>query len=125
MRFLVDNALSPTIAQDLRRDGHDAQHVRERGMSAATDEEIFDLAAVENRTIISADTDFGMLLALRESDKPSVVIFRRSSERRPTDQTNLLLSHLPNLAGFLLEGSVVVFDESRIRIKRLPITGGE
>ena len=94
-------------------------------MSAATDEEIFDLAAVENRTIISADTDLGMLLALRESDKPSVVIFRRSSERRPTDQTNLLLSHLPNLAGFLLEGSVVVFDESRIRIKRLPITGGE
>ena len=38
-------------------------------MSAATDEEIFDLAATEGRTIISADTDFDTLLALRESNK--------------------------------------------------------
>ncbi len=43
MRFLVDNALSPLVAEELRRAGHEALHVRDRGMQAATDEEIFEL----------------------------------------------------------------------------------
>jgi predicted nuclease of predicted toxin-antitoxin system len=37
MKFLIDNALSPAIAEGLRKTGHDAIHIRDRGLAAAKD----------------------------------------------------------------------------------------
>ena len=83
MKFLIDNALSPIIARGLIEAGHDAIHVREVGMAAASDPEIFELAIKENRILISADTDFGALLALRESAKPSFICSDKPISGRP------------------------------------------
>lgn len=97
MRFLIDNALSPAVARALAAAGHDAVHVRSLQMHAASDEEIFDLAAREGRAVVSADTDFGTLLAVRKSASPSVILFRHGSQHRPADQAALLQANLPQL----------------------------
>ncbi|HRN69269.1 MAG TPA: DUF5615 family PIN-like protein [Promineifilum sp.] len=121
MRFLIDNALSPQLAHGLLAAGHDAIHVRDVGLGTAEDETIFDLALAEERVIISADTDFGTLLAERQESKPSFILFRRIADE-PQQQLAILLVNLDSIQEALENGSVVVIEQHRMRVRLLPIT---
>ncbi|MET9341601.1 DUF5615 family PIN-like protein [Nonomuraea sp. NPDC003804] len=72
MNFLVDENLSPRVAELLTKAGHNATHVRDLLATSAPDTMIMELAIVDGRTIISADTDFGALLAHARATEPSV-----------------------------------------------------
>ena len=85
MRFLVDENLSPRVAELLSEDGHDAVHVREVQAAGAPDSEVMSIAQAQGRVVISADTDFGVLIAQARALKPSVVLVREFAALRPTE----------------------------------------
>jgi predicted nuclease of predicted toxin-antitoxin system len=90
-------------------------------LQRALDEEILDRAAREQRTLISADMDFGFLLASRRDPWPFVVLLRRLAFHRAEFVVALLPANQPQLTQALEQGSTVVLEENRIRVRQLPI----
>lgn len=68
LRLLIDEDLSPLVAQRLREeDGIDAIAVRDRGKLGAKDHEVLDLAFSENRILVTANVgDFRRLASARD-----------------------------------------------------------
>jgi predicted nuclease of predicted toxin-antitoxin system len=121
VKFLIDNNLSPLLADNLNASGHDAVHLRDLGMQAAADEVVLARAAAEGRVLISADTDFGGLLARSGATSPSVLLIRRLTGRRAAEQAAIIHANLDQVAGDLDSGAVVVLGEEWVRIRPLPM----
>lgn len=124
MRLLIDNALSPSVAAARRGHGHDVLHLRVLGEQAAPDERVFELAVEQQRVLVSADTDFGAILARRGSG-PSLVLLRGEASRWPERQAETLHQVLSRVAADLADGAVVVIDGHRVRIRPLPFDAGQ
>lgn len=120
MRFLIDQPVSPLLAAWLNERGHDAVHVRERTMSAATDSQILSVAIAEGRIVVTADLDFSRLIALSGKDQPGLILFRAGnvSDSQMLELLNRVMTEVP---AETMSAAVVVVDETTIRIARLPI----
>jgi len=123
VKFLIDNNLSPLLAEGLKAAGHDAVHLRDLGMQAAPDPAVLQRAQVDERVLVSADTDFGGLLSRSRATGPSVLLIRRLAGRRAAEQSAIILANLDQIAEDLTAGAVVVIGDDWIRIRRLPMPG--
>lgn len=93
MRFLVDANLSPKVAASLSSAGFESVHVGDVGLLTAADQVILDYAAANGLVIVSADTDFGELLALsRGAVRPSAVLLRSADRLSPDRQAGSFAS---------------------------------
>ena len=121
MRLLLDANLSPALLEPLRHAGYDVTHVVEVDLITASDAAIFDHAVAEGFAVVTADSDFPMLLALRRAESPSVIHLRHAAELGPDEQVKLLLANLPTIADDLERGVVVSLSPTRLAIRDLPI----
>lgn len=120
MRFLADGGISPRTVDFLRGMNHDAVHVRDLQLHRATDTVVIDRARTESRVVLTFDLDFGELLALGILDSPSVVLLRLSDER-PESVNAHLEPVLRERAAELESGALIVVEDGRYRVRRLPI----
>ncbi len=119
MRFLADMGVALRIVEWLRASGHDAVHLREEGLQRMANGAIFAKAASEKRIILTFDLDFGEIVALSGGKPVGVVLFRLHNTRTPhvMDRLNTVLKDSHEALG---QGAIVVVEESRHRIRRLP-----
>ena len=123
MRFLIDNCLSPVIARELSQYGYQSRHIRDYGLGNARDEDVLRKAVEEQRILITADADFGFVLALWRQSTPSVILFRGLSQRNPRRQAAVLIANVEELRDSLERGSLIVIEDNRVRVRALPIPG--
>jgi predicted nuclease of predicted toxin-antitoxin system len=120
MRFLADMGISGRVAAWLQQRGHDVVHLREQGLQRLPNGQIFDKAAAEGRIILTFDLDFGELLALAGGKIVSVMLFRLNDT-----STNFVIRRLEAVladsSDALAAGAIVVVDDGRHRIRRLPL----
>lgn len=67
VKLLLDENLSPRAAVQLRADGFDVVHLRERGRLGMSDPDVLELAFAEDRVLVTANVaDFRKLASARE-----------------------------------------------------------
>ena len=82
--------------------------------------EIFHKAISEERVIVTFDLDFGEIVTLSQREKASVLLFRLHNTRT-SHLIKRLATVLADTTQALEEGAVVVVEESRHRIRYLPL----
>ena len=108
-----------TVAS-LRDSGHDSVHLRDEGLLKMEDADILDKARSESRIVLTFDLDFGDLLAASGERLPSVIIFRLRNQT-PTAVRPRLFQIISGCEVDLNRGAVVVVEDARYRVRRLPI----
>jgi predicted nuclease of predicted toxin-antitoxin system len=121
VKLLLDANLSPEIARLLKEAGHDAIHVKDVGLLSAPDPEILQAAAKGKRVLLTADADFGALLALGSLASPSVLLLRSADHLRPAEQADLITANLPSIAEDLEKGAIASLARGRLRVRTLPV----
>lgn len=121
MRFLVDENLSPRLCAFLTAEGDTAEHVHEVLDTGASDHEVMQHAIDHGAVIITADTDFGALLAHGGGTEPSVILVRELLSLPVASQGRLLAANLDQIREVLITGAIVVFSRDDIRVRPLPL----
>lgn len=120
MKILVDMNLSPLWVSILERHGWPAVHWSEVGDPRADDRLVMDWAATEGRVVLTHDLDFGIMLALSRAGGPSVLQVR-ARDVLPNHLERTVVAALRQHQEDLTVGALVVVDETRSRVRLLPI----
>ncbi|MCD5354440.1 DUF5615 family PIN-like protein [Kineosporia mesophila] len=113
--------LSPAAAKTLVELGHDAVHVDELGPQGVPDDGIMALTVSQSRIIISADTDFGALLASSRATALSVILVRAIITQRPAQLASTVAGHLDLREEQLRSGAIAAFGKDALRVRLLPL----
>ena len=119
MRLLLDMNLPPAMAEWLRAEGHDAVHVREIGLADSPDHSVFARAAEDARIVVTFDLDFGEVIALRGASGAGVALLRLRLARQSRLRERFRVV-IAEAAEALEAGAIVVVEDARIRIRRMP-----
>ena len=89
VKLLLDENLSPAVAVTLCGDGVDAAHIRDRGLTGATDPEVLARAYDEDRILVTANVaDFHALA--KAADLHAGIVYVEDGDLMRDEQADLM-----------------------------------
>ncbi len=120
MKIVIDMNLSPEWATVLTRHGFVAAHWSTVGDPRAADVVIMEWARTNDHIVFTHDLDFGMLLALTQAESPSVIQVR-TQDVSPAHLETMVVTALRQYETQLATGALIVLDETKARVRILPL----
>ena len=120
IQILIDMNLSPDWVDELSKHGWGSVHWSTIGDPRAADREIMDWACANSHVVFTHDLDFGTMLALTHVSGPSVIQVR-GQDVLPDHMAPFAVAALKQHETDLGHGALVVVDESKSRVRVLPI----
>ena len=120
IKLLIDMNLSPDWVPVLKTHGWSAVHWSSVGDPRASDDAIMNWAVMNEYVVMTHDLDFGAMLALSHAQGPSVIQVR-AEDILPDHLEGLVITALKQHTDDLASGALLVVDESRSRVRVLPI----
>ncbi len=119
-RILADENIPLALAQALRTASHDIRTVHDLGLRGAPDEEILEAANKEDRILLTADKDFGLILELGPlAGRGKVILLRYQILNWDKIAKELTAALEATAADFALPCALlVVLSEGQYRIRR-------
>jgi len=119
VRLLADESLDMAVVRALREAGHAVKTIAENS-PGASDEEVAELARVDDRILLTEDRDFGRLVYAELRGARGVIFMRYPAGARTQiggEVANLIDSEREGL-----NGAFVVMQPGRARISHMPQT---
>ncbi len=120
IRVVIDMNLSPQWVDALARHGWSSTHWSTIGNPGAADEEIMAWARSNDHVVFTHDLDFGTVLALTHAAGPSVIQVRGQNVL-PDHMAEILVAALKQHEPDLASGALIVVEETKCRVRILPI----
>lgn len=98
MKLLFDQNLAPRLAHDLSDLFPDSLHVRDVGLAAATDAEVWAYAAANGLAVVSKDSDFRQRSFVY--GPPPKVVWVRLGNRRTDEIAGAIRSNVERIQAF-------------------------
>ena len=117
-RFLVDEDVSRLITRSLEAAGYDTEDVRDVGLRARADQDVFLYAGKRGAILITADKGFANTFRFPLGTHHGIIVVRIPDELPTEVVTRELLRALDELAGEDLNGALAIVELGRVRIRR-------
>jgi predicted nuclease of predicted toxin-antitoxin system len=116
VRLVADECCDALLVADLRTDGHDVVYIKEIA-AGADDHTVLQLAAAQQRLLLTEDKDFGELVVRLGLPAYGIILLRMD----PSDSAAKLarLREVVQTDSHRLAGFFVVVDEGKARFRPL------
>ncbi|MBF0352325.1 MAG: DUF5615 family PIN-like protein [SAR324 cluster bacterium] len=115
MQILTDENISPKVVAFLRQQGVNVLDAKEQKWYGFSDAELLEIAFREKRFILTHDSDFGTL-AMNEGKACYGILYLRFKNVHPQNVISICEQFLKQDHN-LLPGTIVVLEETRLRIR--------